>query len=317
MKSLLVILLAVSLTPTANADLLWNVTYLDGASADGFGTGNILGATRRATFEAALNHISDTFDTPADVTLDYRVNKSETVAVAGGAIASAGTYYSTAGTGYSNGRLFQHAQTGIDPSTNPDGFATFNFGWGFNSENDVPLFYELDLFTVALHEVTHSLGWGNLVSSTGDSQFGGNPGVYTVWNSMMELGDGTDLFDGAGGFLGTAADLESNDVFFNGANAMAANGGAPVKVYAPGSFLSGSSLAHVDDATFPGSVMTHAVGYGVSKKGYTALDTAILQDLGWSLKSQAASVPEPGSAALLGLGAIVVFRRKRQRERTA
>ena len=78
-----------TLCGSARADITWNVTYADGASATGFGTANPLGATRRSTFEAALNYISATLDTPGDVTLDYAVNASQTDGT--GFLASAGT----------------------------------------------------------------------------------------------------------------------------------------------------------------------------------------------------------------------------------
>ena len=292
----------------ASAAITWNVTYADGTSNVGFGTGNAAGATRRATFEAALNYVSSVFDTP-NVTLDFTVNASQTDG--SGFLASAGTsFFDT--NGYTNGVLFQHATTGVDPTGGNDGQAQFDFGFNWNNENDAPAAGEFDLFTVSLHEVTHAMGFLSLVDANGNSLFGGNPDTFSVMNSFMERGDGTDLFaSGATAeFLGAPADLTSNDVFFNGPNANAANGGNPVKIYAPGTFAPGSSISHVDLSVFPNAVMTHAVAPGVSKKAYTDIDLGILQDIGWSLTA----VPEPTSlsfmmiAGLMGCG---VRRRRR------
>jgi len=303
----LVALLCTTLCAPVQADISWNVVYDDGASAIGFGTANAEGATRRATFEAALGYISSVLDTPNDVTLDYTVNASQTDGT--GFLAQAGTSFFL-NNGFTNGVLFEHAQTGIDPSGGVDGSARFDFGYNWNSEVDTPTGGEYDLFTVALHEVTHSLGFLSLMQSNGDSSFGGNPGTYSVLNSFLELGDGTALFAAGGNFIGTAADLISDDLFFNGANATAANGGNRVKTYAPVMFASGSSLSHVDTDTYPLAVMTAAVASGIEKKTYSAIDLGILQDIGWNINAFA--VPEPGSMTLFAMGvSTLLFRRRR------
>ncbi|MEM7473451.1 MAG: PEP-CTERM sorting domain-containing protein [Planctomycetota bacterium] len=295
--------------PPARADITWNVTYQDGNSDAGFGlgAGNPLGATRRSTFQAALDYISSVLDTPNDVTLDYEVRASLTGGT--GSLASGGTSFFLVN-GHTNGILYQHAQTGVDPSGGFDGFSQYDFGYNYNSENDAPASNEFDLYTIAVHEITHSLGYLTLTSSTGAGVFAQNPNTYSVSDSFLERGDGTDLFSN-GSFVGSAADLVSNDVFFNGANAMAANGGNPVKMYAPTTFASGSSLSHVDTTTFPDAISAHAIAPGVKKTEYIGVELGILQDLGWQLKSSA--VPEPSSMVLLGLlGGSMMLRRRRR-----
>jgi len=228
MRFFLSLALVFAVCCSSKADITWNVTFEDGASSVGFGTGHSLGATRRATFQAALDYISATLDTPNDVTLDYVVETSLTGGT--GSLASGGTLFFN-NPGFTNGILFQHAQTGTDPlGGQADGSAQFDFGYTWNSENDAPAANEFDLYTVAVHEITHSLGYLSLTGASGNSVFGGNPGTYSVSDSFLERGDGTDLFAAGGNFIGNAADLVSDDVFFNGANAMAANGGAPVKM---------------------------------------------------------------------------------------
>lgn len=311
MRWLLAFMVSALMVNSASADISWNITYEDGASSTGFGTGSAEGLARRSTFEAALNLISNTFDTPNDVTLDFVVQTSQTDGT--GFLASAGTFFFDTD-GYTNGVLYQHAQTGVDPTGSPDGFATFDFGYNWNNENDIAAFNEFDLFTVSVHEIVHSLGVLSLVDGNGESRIGGgnDPATFSVMNTFMELGDGTDLFAAGpdGEFLGTAADLISDDIFFNGANAVAANGGERVKIYAPGTFALGSSLSHVDTATYPDAIMTHAIGLGVSKKEFSAIDIGIIQDIGWALKISA--IPEPGSVLLfsIGLGFIVPRRRR-------
>jgi hypothetical protein len=314
MRFFLCLLCAVSIASPISAGVIaWNVTYGDAATATGFGTGHADGQTRRDTFESALNYISATFDT-ADVTLDYAVNASQTDGT--GFLASAGTSFFVIN-GFTNGVMFEHANTGIDPSGGVDGSATFDFGYNWNPENDASAGGEFDLFTVALHEVTHSLGFLTLTAANGDSVFGANPGTHSVQDSFLVDDLGNPFFAAGGNFIGDAADLTGNNVFFSGANAMAANGGNAVRMYAPPAFASGSSLSHVDTATFPTAVMTHAVAPGVDKKAYSAIDLGILQDIGWTVNSSAA-VPEPSTFALLGIGAIgMIGYRRRKRKQAA
>ena len=303
-----VFLVLVSFVPPATAGIIsWNVTYADGNSAVGFGLGNAVGQTRRNTFEAALNYVSATFDT-ADVTLDFAVNASETDG--GGFLASAGTSFFVT-PGFSNGILYQHATTGIDPTGGSDGFVTFDFGYNWNPENDTPTGGQFDLFTVALHEVTHALGFLSLTGADGTSRLNSvDPGPHSVLDSFLVNGSGDPFFAAGGDFIGNTADLTGNNVFFSGANAVAANGGNLVRMYAPATFASGSSLSHVDLTTYPGAVMTPAIARNVAKKTYSEIDLGILQDIGWTLRSSA-TVPEPNSfIALAGICGLCAYRRR-------
>jgi hypothetical protein len=266
------------------------------------------GTARRSTFQAVFDYLNTVLD--HDGSADFIVNNS--LSGGTGSLASAGTFF-FGSTGFSNGLLYDHATSGIDPSGGiHDGFATFDFGYNWNSELDATSGSEFDLFTVALHEVSHAMGFASLIdSTTGNSEISGtNPGSYSGFDSFLELGDGTDLTTAGGNFVGDVADLTSDDVFFNGANAIAANGGAPVKIYAPNPFEPGSSVSHVDTATFPNAVMAHAIAPGVEKRGYTAIDRGILQDIGWNVNVVA--VPEPSSllALVFVFAPLVVSRRR-------
>ena len=289
----------------APAAITWNVTFDDVVNNTGVGFDDAtLGATRQSTFLSVTNYLNTVLD--ANGSVDFLVNNSETDG--GGSLASSGPYFFGGPDGYQNGLLFQHATTGIDPTgAVPDALATFDFGYNWNSDLSSPTGGEVDLFTVALHEVSHSLGFLSLLNSDGTSGIsGGDPGVFSVYDSFLELGDGTSLFNaGAGDYTGTAADLISNDVYFGGANAMAANGGSPVAVYSPGTFNDGSSIGHI---TAAGAVMNFSVASGVEKREYLAIELGILQDIGWSL----VAVPEPSSALLLlaGFMGISLHRRR-------
>ena len=148
------------------AGLTFNVTYEDLEANGGAGNGvgfddPTLGAARRATVAAVFDYIEATLDvsTGAMSTLTYNFELSETDG--GGPLASAGTSYSVTTSSYQPGVLFQNAETGGSPSGDM-GFARFDFGRNWNNGLGAPAASQFDLFTVVLHEVTHSLGFASL-----------------------------------------------------------------------------------------------------------------------------------------------------------
>jgi hypothetical protein len=208
--------------------------------------------------------------------------------------------------------------TGFDSVVRFDKSAGSSLGWKFGSGSPWP--WQLDFRSVATHEIGHALGfkdgfdpgyndWGNAWGTeTSPSEWAGYTGL-TRWDA--------NLLDSAGnrplsGGAGTPGDFNETDnpVYFTGANAVA-NYGGNVPVYAPSTYNDGSSLSHLDEDTFPDAVMSPQLGWGKKARTPSALEWAIMQDLGWSTGALAA-VPEPGTLVLLCtclLGSIVWRRR--------
>lgn len=300
-------LLALSLL---EAEIIWNIQYDDVVNGSGMGfDDSVEGQSRRDT----INHVTDYLNTVLDYdgSLDLRFQTSQSDG--SGFLASAGTYYPGAN-GYSNGLLYDHLNLGYDPvSFLPDGLVTFDFGYNWNTGLNTPVGSQFDMFTVALHEITHTFGFSSLLSENGTSDIsGGNPGSFSVFDSFIEKGDGTSLFDGSGTFLGTAQDLTSGDLYFGGENAKLANGGQAIKLYTPGTFNDGSSVSHLD--YLYDSVMNPGISSGVIKREYSDVDLGILMDLGYQiLEDSVSAVPEPKVGAIFVLaGILFIFRRKRQ-----
>lgn len=296
--------------------ITWNVTFEDVSTGTAKGFDDpTLGATRRQIFQDTLDYIDSVLDETG--TVDLLVNASQDDGT--GFLASAGPYFFSGPAGFYNGFVYDHVRTGSDPTTIvADATLTFDFGYNWNSGLGTPTTGEYDLFTVILHEMTHTLGYLTALDSAGNSTLsGGNPGVYSVFDSFLARGDGTSLFSAGGNFTGTAADLVSDDVFFTGANASAAYGG-PVPIYAPSTFQPGSSIGHLDNGVT--SVMNFSVAPGTTQRTFEAVDLGILADIGWNLQSaesQSAAVPEPTSALAMAIFGVIAFARKRSRHRAA
>src|SRR5262249_49441010 len=121
--------------------------------------------------------------------------------------------------------------------TQDDIQANFNstFTWYYGTDGAAGTKY--DLMTVVLHELGHGLGFfGSMTVSGGLGRWGGGSGFPYIYdrfaiNGLSKLLLDTSLFPNPSAAL--AAQLTSNNVFFNGPNARSANGGSPVKLYAP------------------------------------------------------------------------------------
>lgn len=167
------------------------------------------------------------------------------------------------------------------------------FSWYFGTDGVTPA-GKYDFVTIVLHEIAHGLGFSGSMrygSYCGDTNYGcwGDGTSYPdAYDTFMQNGTGNDLLD-TNLFPNPSADLgnqlTSNNLYFNGTNAKTANGGNRPKMYAPSSWMPGSSYAHLDYDTFANTqhrLMVYAVSDGASIHDPGSITLGILQDLGWN-----------------------------------
>jgi hypothetical protein len=163
--------------------------------------------------------------------------------------------------------------------------------WYFGTDGNTPN-GKHDLVTVVLHELVHGFGLTDYISYSSGTAYYGNSifesfivsivpekdkDKYKI-EKLSEFKNSTDL----------ATQLTSNNLFFSGANAIEANGGEPVKLYAPTKWKDGSSVAHLDETTYrkghaAGSLMTPYLAKGEVIHDPGAITLGILEDLGWDI----------------------------------
>jgi hypothetical protein len=181
-------------------------------------------------------------------------------------------------------------------ATRPDMYITYNsnFSWYYGTDGITPG-DKHDLMSVVLHEIAHGLNFSGSMSYTGgQGSWGYTTGFPNVYDTFALDGTGNHLIDttvypNPSTALGSA--LTTMDVYFNGANAMAANGGAQVRLYAPAPWAPGSSYAHLDYDTFKGgdnALMVFAISPGVSIHAPGPVTMGLFKDLGWSTGGGAA-----------------------------
>lgn len=142
-------------------------------------------------------------------------------------------------------------------------------GWHFDHTAPVQA-GKSDLYSVALHEILHAVGFGTAKS----------------WD-----------------------DLVAGTTTWNGPAAIALNGGSGLNLVDSGGGHIDQNVTskRLSDGVDQEPVMTPSITLG-TRKTLTQMDMAFLQDFGWDV----ASIPEPGSAALvlLALSAAGLVRRR-------
>lgn len=198
------------------------------------------------------------------------------------------------------------ANSDLDPSSF-DMHITYNlyFTWYYGTDGLTPA-GTYDLMSVVLHEIAHGLNFSGSMSysgTTGSWGYGtGYPNIYDTFmrDGLANPGNqliNTSVYPNPSTALGTALTGGAGGVWFHGSNAMAANGGVRVKIYAPATWSSGSSYSHLDYTTFHGTanrLMVYAISSGDSIHDPGPVTKGLLRDLGW---------PTP----LSNLGTIQVF----------
>ncbi len=169
------------------------------------------------------------------------------------------------------------SQDDIQVSIN-SGFPNWYFGIDGNPGSN-----EIDFVSVVLHELAHGLGFSDSFHVNNSNIGSWGVGEYPViYDRFVEdyLGRNlidTDLYPQSSITLGTAL---TGDTFLVGANSM------DVVLFSPSSFEVGSSIAHLDESTYPAegenSLMTPYLSSSESQHDPGAVVKGIFQDLGWS-----------------------------------
>ena len=185
------------------------------------------------------------------------------------------------------------------------GMAAFNFytlsGVTWNTAlNNLSLSpTEYDLYTVALHEATHALGFASLIGSNGLSKLAGSGfNYFSRYDKFLKDKNNVFLLKQIGSTCGGNYDYTFNSpatstvVLTAGtcSNSTIFTGTANQKCYTPSIFSNGSSLSHFDDAchtpTFSagtGNVMHPFSINGQTKRYYQPEERKALCDLGYNV----------------------------------
>lgn len=219
-------------------------------------------------------------------TLDIVVGSSRTSG--NGFLISGGTYF-TILPGFSNGTAFRrlHNKEGkVFENGVEEIFIRANFGYELNVDVVPEGDSGFDLQSLLLFSITHGLGFLSLSDSRGYSRIYGSY-KYSGLDAGMKNGADELVFFGWPPFIEVdRSSFTSNDIYFRGPRASAVYGSAP-PLYSPSPFVYGSSLSHWRQGYVGNAVMQPFVPDpgDISRRTYSALDIAALEDIGWSMSS--------------------------------
>ena len=174
----------------------------------------------------------------------------------------------------------------------PDIECSFDSGtnWYFGTDGN-PSFNQYDFVSVVLHELGHGLGVaGSAFVDNGLGYIGFfstfSPATYDVY---VANGGGTAITSFTDGSTTLATQLQSDNLFWTGANAVANNAGINPKMFAPNPYQPGSSYSHLDENTYNAgninSLMTPSIANGEAIHDPGPIIMGLLEDIGWTTET--------------------------------
>ncbi len=202
------------------------------------------------------------------------------------------------------------AFAGVDlnpTETDMDVYLDSSRNWYFGIDGNGPG-NQFDLVNVALHEFAHGLGFysianiddqgigsfslvidpaTSLLASFPIPNLAGKPLIFDLFVENLQgelLIDSSSFLNPS---LGLANQFTSNNLFFNGTNAMNAYNNVRPRLYAPSVFSFGSSVLHLDESSFAphseDALMTPNSSPSEANHIPGPVTIGVLQDLGWSI----------------------------------
>lgn len=185
-----------------------------------------------------------------------------------------------------------------------DIYLNSSVNWYTDTVGTVPA-GQYDLVSIVLHEICHGLGFVSLAKKSGaEGSFGllqasdfaplttsfpwpsldTLPSVFDRY-LLNALSQPLDTFTNPSTTLGTI--LTSNNIYFSGPSAVAANGNFNPRMYAPSPFSLGSSVLHLNEATYPtgniNELMTPNAAAANANHNPGPICIGILKDIGWTI----------------------------------
>lgn len=209
-----------------------------------------------------------------------------------------------ASTWYATSLANSIAGTELNPGQfDMDLYLNSSINWYTDTTGTVPA-GQYDLVSIVLHELCHGFGFVSLAKKSGtEGSFGllqasdfaplvtsfpwpqldTLPGIFDHY-LLNALFQPLDTFTNPSTALGTQL---TNSVYFSGPSAVSANGNINPRMYAPGTFSLGSSILHLNEATYPvgniNELMTPNAAPGSANHNPGPICIGILQDIGWTI----------------------------------
>ncbi len=179
----------------------------------------------------------------------------------------------------------------INDTSGVDLVANFNSGasWYYGTDGNCPG-DRYDLVSVVLHEIAHGLGFIGTMRTIGDTlgTWGFDNGKTITFDHWIENGSGermmnTSIFENPS--VALLDEFTSDNLYYNSLISVVNNAGLRPKLYAPSTYNDGSSIYHLNDATYPpesgNSLMTHSVSYGEAVHNPGPIVMGMFADWGW------------------------------------
>lgn len=276
-------------------------------------------ATAQTAFSYAAGIWEDLLDVSIPITVDacWAALANPNYLGIGG-----GSYYFITDTWYPYSLANQLLGSDLNGSTREIGvvFNSTKTNWYFGTDGN-PGSGNIDFVSVVLHEICHGLGFAGSMKvddgagtaecagTNGEGCWGGSNGYPFAYDRFAVDQLGHSMINTAyylDPSIALGDQLKSGNVFFNGANAVAANGGVNAELYAPATWASGSSYAHLDEVYngTPNALMTYSVSWNEANHDPGSVTLGILEDIGWTLAASCTySLGAPSSSIGVNGGA--------------